>query len=571
MEEKIISGAIHYFRVVPEYWRDRLEKLKMLGCNTVETYVPWNLHEPEKGVYRFDGMLDIKRFLTIAQETGLQAIVRPAPYICAEWEFGGLPYWLLNEDDMEIRSYNRKFLDLMDRYFDELLPKLAPLQKTNGGPIILMQVENEYGAYGNDKRYMRYMADAMRKRGIDVPLVTSDGTWEDYMQNGSIPDRALPTANFGSKAEEHFQRLRKINPDGPLMCMEFWVGWFDAWGDEFHHTGDIEEHCSDLDYILKHGNVNLYMFHGGTNFGFMNGANYREKLAPDVTSYDYDALLSEDGEITDKFRAFQKVISNYTDIPDVTLTTEIKKMAYGTIRLKNKVSLFSVLPDLSEPVESEHPRSMEACGQGYGYIVYRAALEPGCRQVQITGAADRLWLYYEQEPVAVLYDKETEQPVELPECSGGTVDILVENMGRVNYGPHMRHQKKGITGEILADGTPVSGISQFPLPLTNVESVDFEKEWNASGPAFYLFEFEADEIGDTFLDTEGFGKGCAFLNGFHLGRFWQVGPQKRLYIPGPLIRKGKNRIILFETEGIHCETIRLEKEPRLDDRDEGRR
>ena len=217
MEEKIISGAIHYFRVVPEYWRDRLEKLKMLGCNTVETYVPWNLHEPEKGVYRFDGMLDIKRFLTIAQETGLQAIVRPAPYICAEWEFGGLPYWLLNEDDMEIRSYNRKFLDLMDRYFDELLPKLAPLQKTNGGPIILMQVENEYGAYGNDKRYMRYMADAMRKRGIDVPLVTSDGTWEDYMQNGSIPDRALPTANFGSKAEEHFQRLRKINPDGPRV------------------------------------------------------------------------------------------------------------------------------------------------------------------------------------------------------------------------------------------------------------------------------------------------------------------------------------------------------------------
>lgn len=563
MKDKIISGAIHYFRVVPEYWRDRLEKLKMLGCNTVETYVPWNMHEPQKGQFCFDGILDIEHFLSIAQEVGLQVIVRPAPYICAEWEFGGLPYWLLTEEGMEVRSCNDAFLACMDRYFDALLPKLVPFQESHGGPIVLMQVENEYGAYGSDKNYMRYMAKAMRKRGIDVPLVTSDGTWDDYMKNGCIPDMAMPTANFGSKAEEHFKILREFNPDGPLMCMEFWVGWFDAWGDEIHHTGSVEEHCKDLDYILSNGNVNIYMFHGGTNFGFMNGSNYYEHLAPDVTSYDYDALLTEDGKITPKYNAFQQVISKYTDIEPITLSTEIKKKSYGTLSLVNKVSLFSVLSDIAGVVESKYPKSMEECGQGYGYILYRTILEQGRHEVKVTGAADRLRMFLNGESAATLYDKETEQPVALHSESEGTLDILLENMGRVNYGPNMRHQKKGIVGKVLVDGQEQTGFVEYTLPLTNVEKVDFSKEWEEKTPAFYLFEFEAEEIGDTFLDTEGFGKGCAFINGFNLGRFWQIGPQRRLYVPGPLIQKGKNQIILFETEGIWIDEIKLEKEPDL--------
>ncbi len=297
---KFISGSIHYFRVVPEYWRDRLEKLRLMGCNTVETYVPWNLHEPQEGQYCFDDGLDLRRFIQTAQEVGLYVILRPAPYICAEWEFGGLPYWLLQDSNMKLRFDYPPFMEKIERYFSHLFPQVNDLQFTHGCPILMMQVENEYGGYANDKNYLRKMAAAMRTAGVDTPLVTSDGPWHDMLENGSIQDVALATINCGSKIKEHFERLKTFHGEKkPLMVMEFWIGWFDAWGDDHHHTTSTEDAVKELTDCLAQGSVNIYMFHGGTNFGFMNGANYYQQLAPDVTSYDYDALLTEWGEPTD--------------------------------------------------------------------------------------------------------------------------------------------------------------------------------------------------------------------------------------------------------------------------------
>ncbi len=282
---KVISGALHYFRVVPEYWQDRLEKLRLLGCNTVETYVPWNLHEPEEGVYNFSGQVDLKKFIQTAEKVGLYVILRPSPYICAEWEFGGFPYWLLKNGPQKLRFNDERYLSKVRPYYARLLQEVVDLQVTHQGPIIMMQVENEYGSFSNDKDYLQALVKLMKENGVDVPLVTSDGPWGDMLDNGTIPQDALPTINCGSKIKENFKILRKFHGEKkPLMVMEFWIGWFDAWHDEKHHTTSIEDATKELADCLDEGSVNIYMFHGGTNFGFMNGSNYYDKLTADVTS-----------------------------------------------------------------------------------------------------------------------------------------------------------------------------------------------------------------------------------------------------------------------------------------------
>jgi len=566
-EMKIISGAIHYFRVVPEYWRDRLEKLKAMGCNTVETYVPWNLHEPQKGVYDFSGRLDIKRFIETADELGLQVIVRPCPYICGEWEFGGLPYWLIKENGIHFRTNNDAFLNCVDAYYKELIPILEPLQITEGGPIIMMQVENEYGSYGDDHDYMLALEMLLKKYGIKVPLVTSDGPWKDYLACGGL-ENALPTANFGSKAKEQFGVLKKFTKGRPNMCMEFWVGWFDAWGDTEHHKVDYEINAKDLNDILSEGSVNIYMFHGGTNFGFMNGSNYYQNLCADVTSYDYDAPLSEDGQITPKYEAFKDVIAKYVEIPSVELTTKIKRKDYGMLTCINKVSLFSVLDDLTVPVHANRTLSMEDLDQGYGYVYYKSMIpkEQSTDVIRLVGANDRAHIFLDQQLAAIRYDKELAEEIKVDIQEGREVElgILMENMGRVNYGPNMEYQRKGISGGVLLDLRYRMSWEHYSLPLDQTDKIDFSKEYKEGTPAFYQFRLMADECCDTFLDLEGFGKGCAFLNGFNLGRFWEVGPQKRLYIPGPLLRKGENEIILFETDGKSAETIYLSDEGKLE-------
>lgn len=564
---KIISGAIHYFRVVPEYWRDRLEKLKAMGCNTVETYVPWNMHEPKKGEFCFEGMYDIRRFIQTAHELGLYVILRPSPYICAEWEFGGLPFWLLHDPDMKLRFSYKPYMEAVDRYYARLFAEIEGMQIHEGGPIILMQVENEYGGYANDKEYLYELANQMRKYGAAVPFVTSDGPWHDMLDNGSIADVALPTINCGSGIKEHFARLREFHGDKkPLMVMEFWIGWFDAWGDEAHHTRDAESAAKELGDTLDEGSVNIYMFHGGTNFGFTSGANYYEKLAPDTTSYDYDALLTEWGDITPKYEAFRQVIGRYTELPEVTFSTKIEKKAYGELAVKEKVSLFAVADLLAEPVTSSYPLTMEALDQPTGYVLYtsdigkRRAIED-FRLIQCT---DRANVFINGKPQFTKYDldMETKEVFELPD-EQNELAVLVENMGRVNYSVKMNSQNKGIKGGVIINGAFQSGWRQHALPLDNLDRLDFSLGFEEGVPAFYRFELEVSEAGDTFLDFTGWGKGVAFVNGFNLGRFWEIGPQRKLYIPAPLLKQGMNEIILFETEGKTPGTITLSDTPGL--------
>ena len=580
---QIISGAIHYFRTVPEYWRDRLLKLKAMGGNTVETYIAWNVHEPKKGEFHFDGMYDVEAFIELAKELGLYVILRPSPYICAEWEFGGLPAWLLKEEGMRLRVNYEPFMKAIEDYYDVLMPKLVKHQITEGGNVILMQIENEYGYYANDKSYMKRMMEIMRKYGVTVPFITSDGPFVENL-NGGVLEGALPTGNFGSKTEERFNTLKNYTNGGPLMCAEFWVGWFDHWGNGGHMTGNLEESTKDLDKMLEMGNVNIYMFEGGTNFGFMNGSNYYDELTPDVTSYDYDGILTEDGQITEKYRRYKEVISKYTKIPEVPELAEskIKRGAYGTLKLNDKVSLFSVLDDLSVKVSSVYPVSMEKLDQNYGYILYHSTLETedAVAKIRLWEAADRANILVDKKPLVTLYDLELQKEAEvmteeeiakamaLPmeeqmklSQRGKDLDILVENMGRVNFGPRMEHQRKGIGQCVQINGHMHNNWDMYTLPLDNVDKVDFSKDYIENTPSFYRFTFEAEELTDTFLDFEGWGKGCIFLNGFNLGRFWEIGPQKRLYIPAPLIKKGENEIIIFETEGKYQDTIKLVDEP----------
>ncbi len=566
---QLISGSIHYFRIVPEYWQDRLEKLKAMGCNTVETYIPWNLHEPVKGEFHFDGILDVGHFIELAQKLGLYVVLRPSPYICAEWEFGGLPAWLLKEDGMKLRCNYAPYLQAVRDYYNVLIPYLAPYQIDQGGPVIMMQVENEYGYYGNDHSYMQAMHDMMRELGVTVPLFTSDGPFDHAFVGGKIPG-LLQGGNFGSHAEERFEFMKKY-VDGPLSCMEFWLGWFDDWGSGMHHTTDAEQNVKDLAYMLDHGHVNIYMFIGGTNFGFMNGANYYDVLTPDVTSYDYDAVLSEDGQITRKYTAFKEEIGKRFPLPEVTLSTRITRKAFGQVPVRDRVSLFETLDSISKPVENLYPLSMEKLDQSYGYILYHSELPETSviGEIRLKDANDRAKVYTNQEELITLYDREllTSHKIEPYRTGIKDIDILVENMGRVNFGPFMEEQRKGIDGPVLLNTQQHFNWTMYTLPMDHPEEIDFSKEFTGKGPGFHRFYFEAEpEEGvytDTFLDMTGWGKGIAFINGFNLGRFWEIGPQMTLYIPGPLLQSGLNEIIIFETEGKYQDSIKLVDEPNL--------
>lgn len=566
---KIISGAVHYFRIVPEYWKDRLEKLKSIGCNCVETYVPWNFHEPKEGEFDFSGSKDLVKFINIARELDLYVILRPSPYICAEWEFGGLPAWLLKDDSMRVRSTYSGFLKAVDKYFIELFKYIVPLQITNGGPIIMMQLENEYGSFSNDKEYLTAIKDLMIKYGATVPLFTSDGAWMDALDVGTL-EGIFPTANFGSRSEEQIKNLEdfmhKNNIQGPLMCMEFWIGWFNNWGGEFKRR-DSDDAANELDYILSKGHVNIYMFHGGTNFGFYNGCSYHNGIDPQTTTYDYDAPLTEWGSPSDKYYSFMKVISKYKDIQVMNLSTEIKFKDYGEIKLSNKVSLFNTLEKLATPIRSINTLNMEKLNQNFGYILYRSNIgdKRFLEKSKLVDCDDRAQVFINQKHIVTQYKETMGENIQLnlDKDKNNILDILVENLGRINYGASLvsPKQRKGIKGGVMLDIHFHTGWDHYCLDLENICDVDFSLDYIENTPSFYEYTFNVDEKGDTFLHIPNFGKGCAFINGFNLGRFWNVGPTKYLYIPSPLIKLGENKIVIFETEGKYKETITLSKTP----------
>ena len=570
-EFKILSGAIHYFRIQPEDWYHSLYNLKALGFNTVETYVPWNMHEPKKGQFDFQGILDIEKFLQIAQDLGLYAIVRPSPFICAEWEFGGMPAWLLTED-MRIRSSDASYLQAVADYYDELLPRLVPRLLDKGGNILMMQVENEYGSYGEDKDYLRAIRQMMLDRGLDCPLFTSDGPWRATLRAGTLIEEDLfVTGNFGSKADYNFAQMQEFFDEHgkkwPLMCMEFWDGWFNRWKEPIIKR-DPEELAQAVHEVLKQGSINLYMFHGGTNFGFMNGCSARGVTdLPQVTSYDYDALLDEQGNPTPKYFAVQKMMETY--YPEYPKMKPLTKESFELrdIALSEKVSLFETLADLAQPVESLYPVKMEDLGQSYGYLLYRteSSWDADEEKIRVIDGRDRMQLFVDGKLMATQYQTEIGQDIFVAGEKKSThrIDVLMENMGRVNYGHKFLAdtQRKGIRTGVCKDLHFLLNWQQYPLSFENTENIDFSKGWQPEQPAFYAFDFEMKALKDTYLDLSGFGKGLAFVNGVNIGRFWNVGPTLSLYIPHSLLKEGHNRIIIFETEGEYEESINLVNQP----------
>ncbi|WNQ11418.1 beta-galactosidase [Paenibacillus aurantius] len=567
---QLLSGAIHYFRVVPEYWEDRLRKLKACGFNTVETYVPWNLHEPQEGRFVFEGLADIEGFIRLAGELGLHVIVRPSPYICAEWEFGGLPAWLLKEPALKLRCMDEAFLRKVDRYYDELIARLVPLLSTHGGPVIAMQIENEYGSYGNDKAYLSYLRDGLVRRGVDVLLFTSDGPEDSMLQGGTVPG-TLATVNFGSNPEGTFDKFRRYRDEDPLMCMEYWNGWFDHWLKP-HHTRDAADVADVFARMLRAGaSVNFYMFHGGTNFGFYNGANYQEKYEATITSYDYDSPLSECGDVTEKFREVRRVIAEHLGRDErefPPLPDPIRKMSYGRIALTEKADLLEQLPKLSQPVKSVSPVPMEELGQSYGFHVYSTHVT-GPRtgeQLHLQEVHDRAQVFLDGAYVGTV-ERWEPKPLSLDIPAGGArLELVVENMGRVNYGPRLR-DRKGITEGVRLNNQFLFDWNQYPLPLDSADSIPFgplpESGNREDRPAFYRGTFTVQEKGDTFIRLDGWTKGVVWINGFNLGRYWSRGPQRTLYLPAPLLREGNNEIIVFELHHAEGPVIELTDTPDL--------
>ncbi len=547
---KIISGAVHYFRNMPDTWRDIFKKLKACGCNCVETYCAWNLHEKQKGTFDFSGNLDIVAFLTMAKEEGLMAIVRPGPYICAEHDFGGLPWWLHNEPNMDIRCSNESFMARFDAYLDEVLSRVKPLLCTNGGNVIMLQVENEYGYYGDDKAYLRHVRDGYIARGIDVPFFTSDGDLKGFLQDGTL-EGCIPTLNFGSEVEERFKAHDELFPDSPKMCMEMWNGWFDAWGDEKHHTQDAQKYAKTLDDMLKRGSANMYMFIGGTNFGFTAGANHYEKFAPDVTSYDYDALLTECGDVTEKYFAVREVIKKYVDGPLPEVPQNREKKGYGKVWANKSACLFENLNRISKPQFTHLPKPMESYGIGNGYIVYTTTVARDyCNEkISFERIGDRALFYVNDTHIGTVYVNDERYEVPFSAKAGDRITIVCESVARTNFGAKMM-LKKGIVGSFLMAEKQHFGWEGYPLPMDNLENLEWKEELQEGTQKFYSFSLElSGKPCDTFLRTDNFRKGFVVINGFNIGRYWEIGPQKTLYVPAGILKEGKNEIILFDGDG----------------------
>ncbi|XP_064097722.1 beta-galactosidase-1-like protein 2 [Macrobrachium nipponense] len=588
----ILSGAFHYFRVHPSHWRDTLKKLRAAGLNTVETYVPWNLHEPRQGVYDFGDLgedmsafLDVRAFIQMAQEEDLLVILRPGPYICAEWEFGGMPSWLLRDHTMQVRTYYDGFRIPLQVYFDNLLPKLVDLQFTRGGPIIAVQIENEYGNFGypgmpHDKEYLEAIKETLTANGFSESLYFTSDTPVKGGDSGSLPG-VLMTANFNTNGEENLSLLKEMQPNRPLMVMEFWTGWFDHWLAPFHVRTSKQNFGDMLELILRHNSsVNMYMFIGGTSFGFMAGANTLDiwpHYAPETSTYDYDAPLSEAGDYGEKYAVAKEVIARYNPLESVVTHPEPPpqrvKASYPEVAISESLDFATLLSQQKSFETDEGPMSMELLpvndnnGQSYGYVVYttHANLTPNSSlqiryhvrdmaQVLVDGVVVT-------KPYGGLLDVSSfgfwnakDKSLDLPgQDKVAEVTIMVENLGRVNYGrPHKFHQQKGLwEGPVLIDGVQIDQWVIHSMELkggqvTNLTGwVPFASPLET--PAMYRGVLHLDgPAEDTFLDMSGWNKGAVFINGFNLGRYWVEGPPRTLYLPAPLLKEGDNEIVAFE-------------------------
>ena len=597
----LASGDMHYFRVLPGGWRRRLQLMKDFGLTAVQTYVPWNLHEPEEGTFRFDGNLDLQAFLALCGELGLKVMLRPGVYMCSEWDFGGLPYWLLNKPGIGIRTSDPAFMDCVRRYTQRLCREFVPWLSTNGGPIIAVAVENEYAAFSDDAEYMRQTGELLREFGVDVPLYTANGCSLESFRTGSRPEywTGLDLHDYTEATRE---AIHAFQPDKPVYIAEYWAGRAMKVGGFFARqaAGDVAENYRRM---LEQGvYINFYMFCGGTSFGFMNGASCGKyvtaepgtpgRYIPQSTSYDVDAPVSEQGEPTAKYYACKRVLKAYlesrgipfTGTPETEPRSHAKAQRIPAVRLTASADLLDNLENLHHGKRhTARPCTFEEMGQAYGFMLYRRRIEwtgDGLKQLAIDGLHDRALVYGTGRYLGCCMRDHESRPIvfRIPK-EGLDLEILVENLGRVNVTYKMLFEHKGICGTVRCekmseDGTvspwsyaSLLGFDNYSLPMLpeDLERLDCTRPARENRPAVYRGEFEAEPGTDTFLDFGGWKKGFVFINGFNIGRYWNVGPQATLYVPGELLKR-HNTIHVAELHNENPEpVIRFADAPSLDD------
>ena len=547
---QIISGEMHPARIPAQYWRHRIQMAKAMGCNTIAAYIFWNYHESEPG--NFDFQTDnhnIAQFIKIVQEEGLYLILRPGPYVCAEWDFGGLPSYLLKIPDIKVRCMDPRYIEAMDRYIKELAVQVKDLQITKGGPIVMVQVENEYGSYGNDKRYTSWIREMWKSNGIDVPFYTADGATPFMLEAGSLPGAAIGLDPGTSEGD--FAQATKSNPNVPSFCSELYPGWLTHWGEKWQRP-DTATLLKDVRWLMDHKkSFNFYVIHGGTNFGYWAGANAFSptQYQPDVTSYDYDAPINEMGQATPKFYALRNLLSKYRNSAEklAPVPAPITAIEIPAINLRASASVWDNLPTSNY---SPQPKPMEMFGQKGGFILYRTNLIGHKKgKLLITELHDYATVFVDGKFIGKLDRGKGENSIELPPSNSANpqLDIFVEGMGRINFAEYMI-DRKGITERVSLNGMTLMNWQIFNLPFD--ESYLNQLKYSDSAPTlpgnFFKGEFDLITTGDTYLDVTQWEKGVVWVNGHDLGRYWNVGPQKQLYCPAPWLKKGKNEVVIFD-------------------------
>ena len=546
-----VSGSFHYFRQEPGKdfvnWENTIKKMANGGLNAVQTYVAWNVHEPRKGEFNFEGIADIVRFLQIAQKYNMYVILRPGPYICAEWDFGGLPYWVAKEPGIKIRSSDPVYLKHVEDYFNVLLPLVAPYMYSKGGPIISVQIENEYGFFPYcDKAYLRWLLDLNKRHlGDDVVYFTVDTFSEGALNCGTLTPDIYPTVDFGVRdATEPFNNQMKFAKVGPKVNSEFYPGWLDHW-QEKHHKVDAHAIANTLDQMLSmNASVNFYMYFGGTNHHFFAGANGdSNSYQSDPTSYDYDAPLTEAADMTEKWAIIRDTIAKY--LPIASWPVENDPVAdYGRFDIKQSVSMFDVMPSVAgRCIKNDKPLSFEELDTDYGYVHYKIHTEGGDLKFE-KKVHDRAYITVDRALIDVI-QRDHEHTVTIP---AGDLDIIIENLGRINYGGDM-FEFKGIIGNVYLNDQELSGFEMCVMPLKEIHSIPIYGKPDASPLTFHRAVFNVGKVANTYLNPTGWKKGVAFVNGYNLGRYWTVGPQLTLFVPATLLKEGENELVMFEAEG----------------------
>lgn len=546
---QIISGEMHPARIPAEYWKFRIQMAKAMGINTISVYIFWNYHESEEGVFDFEtGNHNLAEFFRLVQEEGMWLIVRPGPYVCAEWELGGIPPYLLRIPDIKLRCMDPRYMAAAERYMTKLAAEIKPFLITNGGPILMLQVENEYGSYGNDKNYVSRLKDIWVANGIDVPFFTGDGPTTYMLEAGSLPGCAVGL-DSGSELS-HFELASKINPGVPVFSSETYPGWLTHWGEEFARP-DTVSLIKEIKFLMDNKkSFNLYVIHGGTNFGFTAGANSGGKgYEPDITSYDYDAPINEQGRPTPKYFAIRRVLQSYLpkgkilpQIPGIPMAIDIPAITPTPF-----TSVWDILP---KPVGSVQPKPFEAYNQDYGFILYTTELVGHKKgKLTVTDIHDFATVFLDGKFIGTLDRREGVNSIDLPESKSDRpkLEILVEAMGRINFGQNLI-DRKGITDRVTLNGMTLMNWNVYNLPLD--EKFMYTLRSSSKNPGkrgiFFRSGFFILKAGDTYFDMSNFKKGVVWINGHNLGRYWNIGPQKRLYCPGTWLRDGQNEIMVFD-------------------------